>query len=140
VLLLLLIAVSLVFTPAPAAVWRALAGVCTGCLLWQPMRAVIFQSGPRAVRWLSWAPDGRWSIVHGDGIRREVSLHPYSAALGPWLMLTWTACPGLLARRSHALIDAASVSPVTFRALRGRLKLDRISARERHRPSAAPLN
>ncbi|HEY1284171.1 MAG TPA: hypothetical protein VGE96_06790 [Steroidobacteraceae bacterium] len=137
---LLAIAVSLVFAPAPGAVWRALAGLGTACLLWQPVRVVILQRGPSAVRRLSWAPQGSWSIVLRDGSLRQVSLHPSSAALGPWLMLTWTASPALFARRWHALIDARSVSPVTFRALRGRLKTDRSGVRERRGPSASRLN
>jgi len=134
------IAASLAFAPGPAAVWRALAGLCTAALLWQPLGGVIFQSGASAVRRLSWEPDGRWSIVLGDGLEREVALHPSSAALGPWLLLAWSVSRGPLARRSHALIDAASVSPVTFRALRGRLKLEVAGTRERRRASGSRLN
>src|SRR6185312_1898046 len=109
VLFLVLLAGSLVFASAPAPAWRALAGLCTGLLLWPSMRALVFQRGPRAVRRLSWAPDGRWFIVLGDGIEQEVFLHPSSAALGPCLMLAWTSTPGPLARRCYALIDGASV-------------------------------
>jgi hypothetical protein len=117
------IAMSLGLSPAPALWWRLLAGATTAMLAWHPLRSMIFQRGPMAVRRFEWACEGSWLIVHRDGVRRPVYLHPASAAIGPWIVLVWTGRPARFARRSYALIDAARVSPAIFRALRGRLKL-----------------
>lgn len=138
-LFLLMVAVLLAVAPAPAALWRGIAALATGVLVWHPMRAVIFQRGPSAVRRLIWASDGGWSVAQGEGGPRAVSLHPSSAGIGPWLLLAWTASPAFGARRVYALIDAACVSPVTFRTLRGRLKLARSGGPERgNRPGSEP--
>jgi hypothetical protein len=116
-------AASLILAPAPAPSWRLLAGLLTAVLAWHPVRSMIFQRGPSAVRRFDWAADGTWSLVRPDGTRRQALLHPASAAFGPWLVLVWTASPAFAARRCYALVDAACVSPDTFRTLRGRLKL-----------------
>lgn len=129
---LLIITASLVFAPAPEAVWRALAGLCTACLLWHPVKAVIFQSGPSAIRRVSWASDGHWLIGFADGTCHHLVLHSSSAALGPWLILAWRVSAARFGGRFFALIHAADVSPATFRALRGRLRLDQAGVRERH--------
>jgi hypothetical protein len=140
VLFLAFTAVLLAIAPAPAAVWRALAGLLTAVCVWHPVRAVIFHRGRSAVRRVIWQSNGVWLITQGEGAPRAVTLHPSSASFGPWLMLAWTASPAFLARRSYALIDAASVSPVTFRALRGRLKFVRPPGRERSDRPGSSLN
>ena len=130
-LLVLMIAASLALAAHVPATWRTVTALVTAALLWHPLRTLIFLRGPWAVRRLCWESDGGWWIVQGNGLRREVSLHPATAALGPWLVLVWSASPGFGARRSYALIDAACANPVTFRALRGRLKLHRRRRPER---------
>ena len=117
------VAVSLSVASAPAPSWRLLAGLLTAALAWHPMRSLIFQRGPSAVRRFDWMADGTWFVVRADGVRRPAVLHRASAALGPWVVLVFATSPAPLARRCYALVDAACVSPGTFRTLRGRLKL-----------------
>jgi hypothetical protein len=110
--------------PAPGAGWRLLAGLIAAALGWRPLRGVIFQRGPAAVRRFEWARNGDWSIQDRNGTQLQVRLDAATAALGPWVLLVWTGAPGAVVRgRRYALVDAASVSPWAFRALRGRLKL-----------------
>jgi membrane-bound metal-dependent hydrolase YbcI (DUF457 family) len=149
-LFLLMIAGALAGASSLPPGWRTLTAIVTAALLWHPIRTLVFQRGRSAVRRLRWESDGRWSIVQGNGLWREVSLHPATAALGPWVVMVWSWSPpspgGLEAGncrspsrpaiegfRCYALIDAACVTPVTFRALRGRLKLDRRTRPERAR-------
>ncbi len=117
------VAVSLSVASAPAPSWRLLAGLLMAALVWHPMRSLVLQRGPSAVRRFDWAADGTWFVVRPDGARRKAVLHRTSACLGPWLVLVFATSPAPLARRCYALVDAAYVSPGTFRTLRGRLKL-----------------
>lgn len=123
----LVIAAALSFSPEPAARWRLLAGLLTATLAWHPLRTVIFQAGPAAIRRFEWTAEGTWTVVQGNGLRRKVWLHPASGAMGPWLLLVWTDSPAPFARRRYALILASraisNADATAFRALRGRLKL-----------------
>ena len=119
---------SLLLAPAPAWPWRLGIGVLACVLAWRPARAILFQQGPSAVRRFEWAADGTWSVLDATARRRALRLAPETAALGPWILLVWETCPveRLWTGRSgrhYALLDAAAVSPIAFRALRGRLKL-----------------
>jgi hypothetical protein len=119
VLFALLIALSIYAAPAPAWPWRLLAGLAAVAFGWRPIRAIVFQRGPAAVRALEWAADGRWSVRDGSGQWMPADISSQTAAVGPWILLAWKGSQG----RLYALIDAAHVSRTGFRALRGRLKL-----------------
>jgi hypothetical protein len=110
---------SLILAPAPEWYWRLLAGFLFCVLAWWPLRALVFQAGPAAVWHFEWTGEGQWWVSDARD-RRLMSLAPATSALGPWIMLVWTM---RRAGRRYALIDAAYVSPTTFRALRGRLTL-----------------
>jgi hypothetical protein len=81
---------------------------------WSTVRTIVFGAGPRAVRFVEWRPDGRWWIGF------EARLHPATATFGPWILLVWRNHSW---RRSYALVDADCVGQATFRALKGRLRV-----------------
>ena len=83
------------------------------------MRAIVFRRGRRAVHRFEWAADGAWSVVDALGVRSAPRLAAATSVLGPWILLAWSGDGG----RRYALVDAAGVGPVAFRALKGRLAL-----------------
>ncbi len=100
--------------------WRALAAVLSLGLGGPPVATVIFNRGSRAVRRVTWRPDGSWSIVTG-GMEFDVQLLPASATLGGLAFLVWWN-PTL--GRRYALVEARCIGQTTFRRLRGRLRIE----------------
>jgi len=106
---------------------------------WRPGRAILFGTGPLAVRRFEWVPGGPWQLERPDGTRETARLAGATATLGPWLLLAWTVGrsrwrPGC---RRYALIESRQVGRAAFRALKGRLSMlaSRDSRSSRARPA-----
>jgi hypothetical protein len=116
------------FSFAPQPVWRLIsvaALVLAAALAALPALAVLAGRGPMAVRRFEWLPDGQWLVTRPNGRCETGRLTGATATLGPRILLAWTVSEGLgspLSRR-YALIEASRVSPVAFRALKGRLSM-----------------
>lgn len=116
--------VALTLAPSPPWPWRVLTAGLVLLAAWRPVAASVFGRGPAAVRSFEWAADGQWRIAGERGGSVCAVLAPATATIGPFLLLLWREegqpAPG---RRRYALLDAGTVSPALFRALRARLKL-----------------
>jgi hypothetical protein len=136
VLFAIVIAVSLCMAASPSWWWRLLAGAGAIALAWRPVTAIVFQRGRTAVSRIEWRGDGTWQLMDRGGVQSGAWLAPETCGLGPWLLLVWRtegeSGDHARAARRYALIDASRVSPITFRALRGRLKLSRGREDARH--------
>jgi hypothetical protein len=91
-------------------------GLATLVLAWCPLREVVFLKGRGAVRHIEWSEAGEWRIGPNNKDSSLALLLNESAVLGPWVFLIWLH----EGRRKYAIVDAP-----TFRAFRGRLRLER---------------
>jgi hypothetical protein len=123
----LLVGGALCFSSTPPLPWRLTAAAVALAIGTLPGLAVIFTTGPLAVRRFEWTAEGEWQLQRPDGRYEIGRLAGATAALGPWVLLAWRvgSRPWHPFCRRYALIRAGQVSPAAFRALRGRLSLPR---------------
>jgi len=114
--------------PQPHFIWRLLVILSTVGLVWRPLREIIFLAEARSIV-QAVAPEvtqtwrGEWRLLERSGVRHIGKLSPASASFGSLLLLIWSTPGG----RRWSLIDARVTSPHCFRALKGRLHLERTS-------------
>jgi len=119
--LLAVATVACLFASQPAPQWRALGVLLALGLGWTPARTIFFGRGRHAVRAIEWRSDGTWWIGDGRHPCQEADLQASTATLGPWILLVWRQ-PRF--RRRYALMDAGCIGAATFRALKGRLRIE----------------
>ena len=105
---------------------RVLAAAVAVALGWLPGRAILFGTGPMAVRRFEWTSDGLWHLERPDGTRETACLAGATATLGPWILLAWTVGNAQLRPgcRRYALIEVTRVGPEAWRTLKGRLSIE----------------